>query len=71
MIAGWYAYAHPDGPGFAVLGPSAFGGALVACLLVGLFLRRVGRAKIVAAYRPVIEDIATARKAAGPLAPTR
>ncbi|MCB9852342.1 MAG: cell division protein FtsK [Phycisphaerales bacterium] len=62
--AGWYAYSHPNGPAFTVLGPSAFGGALLLCAGLGVLLRRVGAAKIAAAYRPIANDIATARFAA-------
>lgn len=61
--AGWYVYSNPGGPTFAVLGPSAFGGAVALCFAIGFMLRRIGARKIEAAWRPIVADIATARVA--------
>lgn len=61
--AGWYAHAHQAAPSFLVLGLSAFFGALVVCFALGLLLRRVGAARIEAAYRPIAANIETMRLA--------
>lgn len=62
--AGWYAYSNPGAPAFSILGPSAFGGMFVLCFAIGFLLRGVGRKKIETAFRPIANDIATARLAA-------